>query len=146
MSGDAMEMMKAAHKRDSSLMRETKGCTVEAHKAIVIAIEQGQSDSEITYFALQEVPEKVSDMVIKKLNGQAESLRKPPAQTSRKDETKIEYGKLRVSTHSVEVANAIIKVAGILIFIGMFIFGAKFLAELRHEIVAKVSTIEAKVK
>ena len=139
---DASELMKAAHKRSRENMEKVPGCTLEGHASLIDGVVQTFSDSEIIYFALEELP----NQVIKKLNGQAESLRKPPLQTSRKDETKIEYGKFKMTTHSVEVANAIIKVAGILIFVGMFVCGAKFLADLRHEIVTRVATIEAKVK
>jgi len=139
---DASELMKASHKRSKDNMEKSNACTPEGHTALIDGVVQTFSDSEIIYFALEALPQQVID----KLNGQAKKFAEPASTISRKDETKIEYGKLKVTTHSVEVANAIIKVAGILIFLSMFIYGTKFLTELRHEMVTRVQRVEEKVK
>ena len=103
---DALELMRAAHKRSKDNMEKHDACTPEGHASLIEASAQSHTDSEIIYYSLENMPEQVSKQVLKKLNGQAESFRKPAPINSRKDETKIKWKDLEVTTHNVEVANA----------------------------------------
>lgn len=142
-NGDALELMKASHHRSQEAMRDAKGCTPEGHRAVVDGIMQNQSDSEIIYFALQELPEKI----IQRINGNDDNKPPPrPTISGKPNTTKFKLGDFEITTNQVEVANSLMRVLVFGLLVAIIILGPKLFNNLENRIMHRVQSVVKEIE